>query len=95
MAAWTALATLDELNKAFPQGHWRNDAEELRVEIRQARGERPDPEGQTDEELKLMALNGLIHVDPEKALPLLEKLLRSSQPRKIKEQALFREYLQT
>ena len=84
-----ALATLDELNKAFPQGHWRNDAEELRVEIRQARGERPDPEGQTDEALKLMALDGLMHVDPEKALPLLEKLLQTSQPWKIKEQALF------
>ncbi|PYM12304.1 MAG: hypothetical protein DME18_11800 [Verrucomicrobia bacterium] len=83
-----ALATLGELNKVFPQSHW-NDSKELAVEIRQASGQPVNPEGQTDEGLKLMALNGLIHADPEKALPLLQKLLESSQPRKIKEQALF------
>ena len=84
-----ALVILGELKKAYPQSRWLNDAKELEVEIRQASGQPVDPAGQTDEELKLMALNGLMHADPEKALPLLQKLLESSQPRKIKEQALF------
>jgi len=84
-----ALVSLGELTRRFPQSHWLNDAKQLEAEIRQASGQPPDPTQQTDEELKLMALNGLMHADPDKALPLLEKLLEGSQPRKIKEQALF------
>ena len=34
-----------------------------------------NPEGQADEELKLMAINGLLGQDSERALPMLEKLL--------------------
>jgi HEAT repeat protein len=85
----SALRTLGELHKAFPQSHWLNDAKELEVEIQQAGGRQVNPDDQADEELKLLALNGLMHAEPDKALPLLEKLLNSSQPRKIKEQALF------
>jgi Ni/Co efflux regulator RcnB len=84
-----ALLILGELKKAYPQSRWLNDAKELEVEVRQAGGQPVDPAGQTEEELKLMALSGVMHADPEKALPLLQKLLESSQPRKIKEQALF------
>ena len=84
-----ALATLAELSKGFPKSRWSNDAKELEVEIRQASGQPVSPEGQPDEELKLMALNGLMNADPERALPLIQKLLQSSQPLKIKERALF------
>src|SRR6266567_2064594 len=84
-----ALATLAELSKGFPKSRWLNDAKELEVEIRQASGQTVSPEGQPDEELKLMALNGLMNADPQRALPLIQKLLQSSQPLKIKEQALF------
>ncbi len=84
-----ALATLAQLSKVFPQSRWLNDARELEVEVRQAGGQSVNPEGQPDDELKLMALNGLSNADPEKALPLIQKLLKSGQPLKIKEQALF------
>ena len=84
-----ALATLAELAKAFPKSRWLNDAKKLEVEIRQAEGQPVNPESETDEELKVMALNGLMQADPEKALPLLQKLLESSQSRRIKEEALF------
>jgi len=84
-----ALATLAELAKAFPKSRWLNDAKKLELEIRQARGQPVNPESETDEELKIMALNGLMEADPEKALPLLAKLLESSQSRKVKEEALF------
>jgi HEAT repeat protein len=39
--------------------------------------------------MKLMALNGLMNSDPDRAVPLLEKLLHSSQSPKVKERALF------
>jgi HEAT repeat protein len=84
-----ALATLDGLAKAFPESRWLNDARQLEVEVRQASGQPVSPENQPDEELKLMALNGLMQANPEKALPLLKQVLESSQPPNIKERALF------
>jgi len=84
-----ALATYESFVKGFPQSRWMNDARQLAVEIQQAEGRPVKPEDQADEELQLMALNGLVHADPERAWPLLQKLLESSRPLKIKEQALF------
>lgn len=84
-----ALATLAELRKTFPGSRWLDDAGALDVEVRQASGKPVSPESATDEEMKLMALNGLMNSDPDRALPLLEKLLHSSQSPKIKERALF------
>jgi hypothetical protein len=84
-----ALASLSALAKESPQSRWLDDAKELEVEIRQANGQPVNPDGQPDEELKLLALDGLMRADPEKALPLLRKLLSSAQPLRLKEQALF------
>ncbi len=36
-----------------------------------------------------MALNGLMNSNPERALPILEKLLAGSQSPRVKERALF------
>ena len=84
-----ALAALSELKKSYPQSRWLDDAKALEIEIREADGQATNPDKEVDEELKLMALNGLVHSDSEKALPLLKKLLEGSQPRKVKERALF------
>jgi hypothetical protein len=84
-----ALAALAALRKTYASSRWLDDAKALDVEIRQASGKPVSPEAAGDEELKLMALNGLMSSDPERALPLLEKLLHSSQSPKVKERALF------
>src|SRR5579863_3380530 len=84
-----ALASLAELRKTYPSSRWLDDAKALDIEIRQASGQRVSPESAGDEDLKLMALNGLMNSDPDHAVPLLEKLLHSSQSPKIKERALF------
>jgi len=47
------------------------------------------PEAESDEDLKLMAINGLVQSDPERALPLVENLLKTSSSPKLKERALF------
>ncbi len=84
-----ALAALAELPKAFPASRWLNDAKALEVEVRQASGQPVAPESAADEELKLLAINSLMTSDPERALPLLEKVLQGSNPPKLKERALF------
>ncbi len=84
-----ALATLQELAKTFPNSGWLNDAKALEAEVRQASGQPVAPETETDEELKLYALNSLANTDPERAVPLLEKIIQGSYAPKLKERALF------
>jgi hypothetical protein len=84
-----ALATLAALRSGHRQSRWLSDAGALEVEIRQASGQTVSPEKAGDEELKLIAINSLLHSDAEKALPMLEKFLQGSQPPKLKERALF------
>ena len=84
-----ALAAIAELRKNYAGSRWLDDARALEIEIKQAAGKAVGPESADDEEMKLMALNGLMSSDPDRALPLLEKLLHSSQSPKIKERAMF------
>src|SRR5438876_3134172 len=73
-----ALESLARLLKEFPDSRWIKDGKALRVEIREASGEAVDPGEPVDEELKLIAVNSLMHTDPEKALPVLQKLLEGN-----------------
>ena len=84
-----ALATLGELRRAAPQSRWLDDARALELQIRQRSGERPSPDRQGDDELKLLALNGLAHQEPEKAIPMLETVLGGASSVKMKQKALF------
>jgi HEAT repeat protein len=47
------------------------------------------PAATPDEELKLLALNGLLNTDAEQALPMLEKMVNGQQSPRIKQRALF------
>ena len=84
-----ALQTIDGLKKNYPQSKWLDDAKALELEARQDRGERVAPERIADDDLKMIAINSLMHTDPEKAYPLLEKIVRGPSDKKIKERALF------
>lgn len=84
-----ATAVLDEIAKSFPQSRWLNDAKAMRVEIAQAAGRPVTPENTNDDEMKLMAINGLMHSEAERAIPLLEKLLLNQSSPKLRERALF------
>src|SRR5579863_1189492 len=64
-----ALATLADLKHRFPQSRWQKDASALEIEVRQRTGQAPHPESQDDEELKMLALQGMMNCCPEKALP--------------------------
>jgi HEAT repeat protein len=94
-----SLEELRHLVSAYPKSAWVDDAKALEVEIRGGKSEgagrsaggraRGGPEGTDDEELKLYALDGLMQVEPEKAVPVLEKLLAGSASQRVKERALF------
>jgi HEAT repeat protein len=83
-----ALATLAALRSAHPASHWLNDAQALEVEVRQGSGQPVSPESQADDEIKLMALRGLMESDPARALPHVEKMLQNPS-RKLRDRALF------
>ena len=84
-----ALATLVELQKRFPKSKWAADGKALEVEIRQSAGQAVAPDRVTDEDLKLIAVNGLMHTEPARAIPILEKIITGNQSSRIKEKALF------
>jgi HEAT repeat protein len=84
-----ANAALDELARKHPQSRWLNDAKVMRAEIAQAAGRPLRPEDAADDEMKLMAINGLMESDPERSVPLLEKLLTKPSSPKLRERALF------
>src|SRR6266404_1712622 len=84
-----ALATLAEIPKQYPQSRWINDAKALEVEVKQASGP-VSPDTIDDEEIKLVALNALMNSEPERALPLIEKVL--NEPKNspaVKKRALY------
>jgi HEAT repeat protein len=84
-----ALETIAALRSRHPKSRWTRDARALEVEIRQASGQTAVPERNGDEDLKLMALGGLMNADPDRALPLVEQMLASSQSEKVRDRALF------
>jgi len=84
-----ALTTLQELRSRFPESRWLDEAKALEMKARRESGQPVDPERQGNEDLKLIAINSLIHSDPEKALPLLEKVLRGDASDRLKKKALF------
>ncbi|HEY8151734.1 MAG TPA: HEAT repeat domain-containing protein, partial [Vicinamibacteria bacterium] len=84
-----ALATLGQLRKTAPQSKYLKEADNLELEIRQDSGQRPAPARESDEDLKLIALNALLTSNAEQAVPLLEKFLGSGASPKLRNRALF------
>lgn len=84
-----ALIAVTELYKQFANSRWIKDAKALEVEVRQASGQTVSPEAQNDEELKLLALRGIMNSDPEQALPVIEKMLAGTSSPRVKDRALF------
>ncbi len=86
----TALATIAEFKRRFPQSRWQKDLGALEIEVRQSSGQAVHPEAQKDDELRMLAIRGLMNSDPERAMPLLGKVLEGSAASpKEKSRALF------
>ncbi len=84
-----ATAAIAQLRTSFPSSHWLEDAKALELEVKQASGKPVSPETESDDDLKLMALNGLAQTDPARAFPLLDKLLKGPASPKLKKNAIY------
>ena len=82
-----AKATLDKLRREFPGSRWSKDAESL------AQSGSPDAVNSVadggDDDLAEVALEGLMSAPPERALPLLKKVVQGNRSVKVKKRALF------
>ena len=84
-----ALAALQTLRASYPTSKWLQDASALEMQIKQDSGQKVAAADQSDDELKLLALNGLARTDPERAIPAVENLLKEVQSPALKREALF------
>src|SRR2546430_1237112 len=84
-----ALATVAELKRRYAQSRWKKDAEALEIEVRQSTGHPVNPEAQSDEELKTLALQGLMNSDPQRGIQMIEKRLAGAASPKDKSKMLF------
>jgi hypothetical protein len=88
-ALQAALESLQQMQKEFPDSRWLEQARALEFEVQRATGRPVSPAATPDEELKLLALDSLLHTDSEQALPMLEKMINGQQPPHLKKRALF------
>lgn len=84
-----ALAAIAELRKSHAGSRWLDDAKALELEVQQSKGTRVSPDQIAEEDLKVLALQGLMQSDPDRAFPITENLLKGSQSPKLKRNALY------
>src|SRR5260370_2810070 len=85
----SALTTIADLKRRFPQSRWQKDATALEIEVKQSTGQPVRPADQSDEELKMLAIQGLMNSDPERAMPRLDKPTNAPTPPNTKSNAPF------
>jgi HEAT repeat protein len=87
--AGRALEICAELKHTYPQGNWAKECSALEIEIHGKSDDPMPPQGEQDEELKLLALNSLMQQDEARALPIIQQILNSDKSEKLKDRALF------
>jgi HEAT repeat protein len=85
----SALATISDFKKRFPQSRWGKDVGALEIEVKQSTGSPANPDSQPDDDLKILALRGIMQSDPEKGVPAVEKFLNGPANPKLKSNAMF------
>lgn len=83
-----ALAALAELRKSHASSRWLGDAQALETALKQDSGQKTGAQWDAEEDLKVLALSGLIHSDAEKAAALVEQVLKGSPYPRLKDKAL-------
>jgi HEAT repeat protein len=79
-----ALTTIAQLRKEHAQSRYLADAKVLEQDIR-----RVDPATVVDDDLKLLAIQSMQSVEPERAIPLLEGVLGATNSLPVKKRALY------
>jgi HEAT repeat protein len=84
-----SLATIALLRKDHAQSRYLQDAKALEADARRTAGKPVNPADIDDDELKLLAISGIQNTDPERAVPLLEGVLNSTNSLRVKRRALY------
>jgi tetratricopeptide (TPR) repeat protein len=84
-----ALAAIAQLRRDYASSGWLHDAQALEAEVRQSNGQPVSPAQESNDDLKLLAINSLMNADPERALPLVENILKGNSLPSVKDRALF------
>ncbi|MFZ2237713.1 MAG: HEAT repeat domain-containing protein [Dokdonella sp.] len=82
-----ARATIARLHKDFPTSRWGKDADALLR--RNTASTTTAASINADDDLAEFAVQGLLSAPPERALPILKKVLQGQQPNSVKKRALF------
>jgi HEAT repeat protein len=77
------IATLNELRRSYAQSRYLADARVLEADVRKSPGDA------SDDEIKLLAIAAMQNSDPDRAIPLLENVLKASNTLQLKKRALF------
>lgn len=81
-----AKGAVERLRREFPESRWSRDADALLAQMQPAA---KLDSGVADDDLADIALQGLLNAPPERALPLLKKVLAGQRSIKVKKRALF------
>ena len=84
-----ALAAIAQLRRDYASSAWLHDAQALEAEVKQSNGQPVSPAQESNDDIKLLAINSLMNADPERALPLVENILKGNSGPSVKDRALF------
>ena len=83
-----AKTTLEKLKRDYPDSRWSKDADSLMRQVQAGSGSANNAIGD-DDELAEIAVTGLMQAPPERAIPILRKVLEGSHSIEVKKRALF------
>src|SRR5262249_23462498 len=84
-----ALATIGILTKDYPKSRYLGDAKALEVEVKNNSGQPINPVVESDEEMKLIAIQTLANNPSDEAVAILQKVLNGTGSPRLKARALF------
>jgi TolA-binding protein len=84
-----ALATLGLLRKEHAQSRYLGDAKVLEADVRKVAGQPVNPAALADDEMKVLAIQGLGAAKSEQMIPMLEGVLNATNSLRVKKAALY------
>ena len=84
-----AIAAIAQLRRDYASSAWLNDAQSLEAEVKQNAGQPVSPAQESNDDIRLMAINSLMNADAERAIPLVEGILKGNSAPNVKRNALF------
>ena len=83
-----AIATINTLIRDYPKSRYLSDARALEVEVKSSSGQ-TNPAAESDEDMKLLALQTIANNPSEESIPVVQKVLQGTGSPRLKARALF------